>query len=181
MTEVRLPKTIDPIRMAKEKICYVGEVSLDKMHRLADVVLSPQAKLKVSLQGQHDELDFPVISGQMAVKLTVECQRCLKPVDILIKAAFLWSPVASDEAARELPDTHEPILYEGKPLNLVELLEDELLLNLPIVNYHADSACDIPAAYKATEAEVQSTPKENLTHKPFAGLEYLKDDLKKPK
>jgi len=100
--------------------------------------------------------------------LPLECQRCLKPVDVplAIERSFLF--VHGEDAAAQLDtDSEDDVLALTRTLDLRELIEDELLLALPIVPRH--ELCRVPLVAPADEAEaVEEKPN------PFAALAALK-------
>lgn len=76
--------------------------------------------------------------------LQVVCQRCLGPlpVDVEAERSFLFVP-GEDQAAELDAECEDDVLALTRSLDLKELLEDELLLSLPLVPRHA--ACPLPA------------------------------------
>jgi uncharacterized protein len=77
--------------------------------------------------------------------------------------------VFADEEAPELPDGHEAVGGDPRKLDLAALVEDELLLGLPIIPQHqAGDACELPAA--ASDQAEAGAPE---MRRPFAGLKDL--------
>ena len=110
---------------------------------------------------------------QAQVTLPLTCQRCLAPVDTPM-AVDRWFRFVADEAtaAAEDEDSEEDVLaLEPRP-SLRELIEDELLMELPLLPMH-DSCPQAPAALAAPQdagADVEDPPRRN----PFAELVRLK-------
>ena len=103
-----------------------------------------------------------------AAELPLECQRCLKAVDVplQIERSFLF--VHGEETAAQLDtDGEDDVLALTRALDLRELIEDELLLALPIVPRHA--VCPKPLVV-AAGADDMPDEKPN----PFAALAALK-------
>lgn len=93
----------------------------------------------------HGELRTPTgqapqiwlhLTAQAVVPLT--CQRCLGPVDEPL-AVDRWFRFVADEAQAEREDEEadEDVLALDPAFDLVELVEDELLMALPLVPRHA--------------------------------------------
>jgi len=96
---------------------------------------------------------------------TLECQRCLKPMQLPLDSLTRVALVASEAEVDRVPDELEPELAAGGRISLGQLITEELLLMLPIVPLHTGStAC--PSAPVAQEPGSQ-------THKPLAGLAEL--------
>lgn len=95
-----------------------------------------------------------------------ECQRCLQPVLLAldIDRAFRFA-ATEDEAAALDADSEDDVLALSRRLDLRELVEDELLLALPIVPKHEQC----PAPLAPPEASEDGAPAH-----PFAALASLK-------
>lgn len=76
-------------------------------------------------------------------RLALVCQRCLQPVDVDVQVERSFQFVASEALAAEIDaDSEDDVLALSRTLNLIELIEDELLLGLPLVPRH--STCPQP-------------------------------------
>ncbi len=53
-----------------------------------------------------------------------------------IDISFLLSPVISEERAKNLPDQYEPVFMQNESIALYDMIEDEILLALPMVPKH---------------------------------------------
>ena len=103
--------------------------------------------------------------------LPMTCQRCLEPVSVSL-SADRWFRFVDDEATAELEDesAEEDVLAVDEALDLRELIEDELLLALPVVPMHEQ--CPVNVKLSAADPAFQEAAKpEN----PFAALEQLRD------
>lgn len=101
--------------------------------------------------------------------LPLECQRCLKPVDTAVNVERSFLFVRGEDAAAQLDaDSEDDVLALTRALDLRELIEDELLLALPLVPRHA--ACEPPASMAVGEEDLEG---DDTPH-PFAGLAALK-------
>jgi uncharacterized protein len=70
------------------------------------------------------------------ISVDVICQRCLDPMSIEIKAAIALQVIWSEDRIANVSPDYEPWIVVDKIADLAVVLEDELLLALPIVNYH---------------------------------------------
>jgi uncharacterized protein len=85
----------------------------------------------------------------------------------------------SEEELQELPDTEDGIVMEEDGLNILDVIEDELILSLPLVPAHADVNCNLFLnALTQAEIDVQGKDKNSALNdkpNPFAVLATLKD------
>ncbi len=104
---------------------------------------------------------------KLAGSATLECQRCLKPLQVPVDAVVRVGLVASEEDAARLPEDLEPMLAPAGRTTIAGLVTEELLLSLPIVPLHAAGT---PCAPGGAAAAQPDTPE---THRPFARLGEL--------
>ena len=100
-------------------------------------------------------------------KIALQCQRCLAAVEVAlaIERKFLFVP--GEDAAAQLDASREDdVLAMTRALDLRELVEDELLLALPLVPLH--DVCPAPLSVAIDEGAAQERPN------PFAALAALK-------
>ncbi len=105
--------------------------------------------------------------------LTVVCQRCLGPVKVPL-SVDRWFRFVADEAAAEAEDdeSEEDVLaLEPRP-DLEALLEDELLMALPLVPMH--EVCPEPVVMRVADGDVSKPEDEEPRKSPFAELARLK-------
>lgn len=106
------------------------------------------------------------VGAEAAVKL--ECQRCLQPVAVplAVQRSFRFAPDETT-AAQIDADSEDDVLVLTRALDLHELVEDELILALPLVPRH--DLCPQPLE---APADAEEAPAERPN--PFAALAALK-------
>jgi uncharacterized protein len=112
----------------------------------------------------------PWLHLEASARLALQCQRCLQPVEVGLQAQRSFRFVAGEEAAAELdPDAEEDVLALPRALDLHELVEDELLLALPLVPRHDRCPLAVPMTFgDDPAASVEDRPN------PFEALKALK-------
>jgi uncharacterized protein len=113
----------------------------------------------------------PWLHLQVQAQLPMTCQRCLTTVDISVDLDRHFRFVADESIAMAEDDAaEEDLLVVSKQFDLHALIEDELLMALPIVPKHA--VCPQPVKLASTDEEFKAA----LTQKPnaFAALGSLK-------
>jgi uncharacterized protein len=110
---------------------------------------------------------------QARVALPLVCQRCMGPVEMLLDVERSFRFVADEAAAeREDDESDEDVLALSSQFDLLGLIEDELLMALPLVPRH-EPDCPAPVQLSAQDDafdEAQSQGRPN----PFAALAQLK-------
>jgi uncharacterized protein len=106
-----------------------------------------------------------------ATRLVLTCQRCLQPVQlpVTVERSFRF---VNDEAtaASEDEDAEEDVLAESRSFDLRELIEDEVLLAIPLVPRHV--ICPVVLPTSAGEAELEAGKERKAN--PFEVLEKLR-------
>ena len=117
------------------------------------------------------------LTAQAVVPL--QCQRCLRPlaqqlqVDRSIRFVH-----GEDLAARLDEETEDDVMSLPAALDVQDLVEDELILALPIVPRH-EGSCPQPLASPTVQAIAEALPATKQPH-PFAALAVLKRGDKAP-
>lgn len=156
--------------------CFAGEIGLTELDRLAQ--LSPAQMLhaqkgesspgaiKLKFEFGRNELDVPMIVGQLDTSLTLECQRCLRAMDTPMIIDFRLLIDASDELVQE--SNLDTLYSDDGYIDIVTVVEDEIMLELPLVALHEDESCN--KHWQASESESEVAVKDN----PFSVLKQLK-------
>ncbi|MGA9855927.1 MAG: YceD family protein [Gammaproteobacteria bacterium] len=141
------------------------------MPRLAAAVADIRSLANAELQAMHDGGQLTV-HGEVEANLLLTCQRCFGSMHFPVKAEFNLAWVRNENEALRLPDMYEPLLSASGRVKLAELIEDELLLALPMVALHAlpqECSTGVHAASRQTVADAKAARRA-----PFAALKALK-------
>ena len=154
-----------------QKGCFEGEIALSELKRLGELLQLDDAgvdgrNIALNFEFLRSEFDVPMLAGQLRTSLELECQRCLKPLEFPMDVDFRLLIDASDEL---LSQSSEDTLYSDDGyIDIAEVVEDELILAIPLVAMHEDTACN--ENWRDSELPAETPMKEN----PFAVLQQLK-------
>lgn len=168
-----LPDLIDPMHLAESGRVLHGRMALSKLTRLAGSLHDVNGELVLELTGAKQG-KVRSLHGRIETTLRLMCQRCLEPMDQALDVSFTLALVNSEAQAEQLPGDIDPLLVTGTTLALAELVEDELILALPLVALHpSDSPCGARAMLEQAAA-AETGPAETRKN-PFAVLAQLKN------
>ncbi|MBS9425613.1 23S rRNA accumulation protein YceD [Photorhabdus caribbeanensis] len=171
MQKVKLPLTIDALRAAQKRLDYAGSYSPEQVLRIAESVVSVDNDVDSVLSFQIDNQRLAVVRGHSDVDVTLECQRCGGNFSHHVHITYCFSPVVNDEQAEALPEEYEPIdVNEFGEIDLLAMIEDEIILSLPVVPVHDSEHCEVSEA----EMVFGELPLEAEKPNPFAVLASLK-------
>jgi len=194
-----IPKVLHPIKFANQGLSFSGEIAIEQLPRIQALAVSAREnnveesclqteqnilranRVTLTLSFNQDEQNLRVITGTLHCDLRVECQRCLNPVWQTILSDICLAVVFSDEQAKNLPKYYEPLLLENDEVDLYHLVEEEMLLSMPMFSYHSDPDC-LKYGKNAEAEEKRIDPLSNvdmgeatrLLKNPFSVLQSLK-------
>ena len=162
---------------AEVGVPWVEILPLQNLERLAQESIGLQPDLRVNWQaaaelrtGSTGKMDIWLhLTADTTVPLT--CQRCMGSVQTPLQVDQWYRFVATEDIAMAEDDTSEEDLLVLTPqFDLLAVLEDELLMALPLVPMHDE--CPVLPAFSAGVIDVpeQSPDRPN----PFAALAHLK-------
>ncbi len=166
----QLPQLIDPRKFADQGIQIEGHTSIGDLPRLAEYRDSDNQQVTASLQFGRDEDDRRRVTGTVSAELSLKCQRCLEPVTYHIDARVDLVMVWDEEQIKALPEHLDPIMVTEDKMPLAELLEEELLLALPLVALHETCPTSLVEDHADTDSDAGAVKPDN----PFAVLAQLK-------
>ena len=151
--------------------CFEGEISLAEAGRLAELLHGGEAdrtdvQVAIRFEFLRDEYGIPTIKGRLETSLELECQRCLKAMEWPLELDFKLMIDASDDIVGHSDE--DTIYSHDGYIDIMELIEDELLLAIPLVATHEDRACN--KNWQLADKESETPAREN----PFAVLQQLK-------
>ena len=179
MTKEFSAQRLDVKAFAQASARLVGHESLLKYERLAQEAKGLHPDLKVDWEAAGEVRTALGGITQVWLHLKVqasfpmECQRCLTPVDVPLEVERSFRFVADEATAEALDDdSEEDLLAMSREFDLRELIEDELLMALPVVPRHDECPAAVPLASSDDDFEEANTEKPN----PFAALAALRKD-----
>lgn len=132
--------------------------------RLADRLARPDGMANVRMAlSRIDGMAMGQLSVRASAQLT--CQRCLGPLRRTLESESALAFVADEDTP--VPEGREAVAGDARRVDLAALVEEELLLALPLIARHAaGEACELP---NTQPARMAAQP----TRRPFAGLKDL--------
>ncbi|HMN20456.1 MAG TPA: DUF177 domain-containing protein [Ottowia sp.] len=179
------PHRLDVEAFAQQQALLSGHASLADYPRLAsearpspeqpEATADERAEVTWQARGERrrgaDGVTYPALHLQADVRLALTCQRCLGAVQVPLRVDrhFLF---AADEAAAAALDEacDDDVLALAHDYDLHALIEDELLMALPLVPRHAE--CPEAVRLSAQDAGFEAALAEKT--QPFAALAALK-------
>lgn len=158
--------------MVSARRSFEGTLPIATMSRLSGMLASTDGELHFELDFGRDGLGTNYVDVRAQASLSLVCQRTLEPfvLPVVVDTRLGLIKLERDEAG--LPPDYEPLLVpEDGRLTPADVIEDELLLALPLVPINPDSS--LSDEVTGHEPEQDSTG-EGRSENPFAVLRELK-------
>jgi uncharacterized protein len=166
-----MPEVLDAWRMVAARRGFEGSLPLSSMSRLRDALCDDEGVVRYTIEFDRDALQVPYVELRIDAALPLVCQRTLQrflhPVQVAQRLGLLPADADLEAAEAGLPPDYEPLqLPEDGMLRPAELVEDELILAVPVV--------PISPGSEAMERDWPVQAGEAAQANPFAALAGLK-------
>ncbi|WP_440682813.1 YceD family protein [Cysteiniphilum halobium] len=167
------PFILDPIKAAKEGMVLNQTFSFSHLASLHTCIVDGSYDFQLNFKF-HFENNKPLLDGQLAGKVMLICQRTLEPFAFSFDDPIKLGFVTDDRFFKNFPDTYDPYIYKNNQINLIELLEEEILLSIPMIPKKPLNDCQAEqnTSYYGV-FETSDSDKQDKTN-PFSALKKLK-------
>ena len=134
---------IDNVAFAKRDERIVGTLTLEDCKRLADQLQA--AEINYTLEGENNSERY-TLTLSLDAKVQATCQRCMSGMPLSLNREFHYLINDAPLSDNEFSDLEEgddiDLLEPSQAMDLVALIEDEMLMALPIAPVHAEDCND---------------------------------------
>lgn len=113
-----------------------GEIELSRLKRLAGLLSSASGSVQASLRFRQEQGGWLIIDVEYDTTVQLVCQRCLEPVDYHVQDRVEMALLESAALEQHLPEAYEPLVLENERLMPAMLVEEEIIISLPIIPRH---------------------------------------------
>jgi uncharacterized protein len=157
--------------MVSARRSFAGTLPVASMPRLCGMLAGNEGAAQYALDFGRDEFGTAYLEVHVEAPLMLTCQRTLESFVLPLTVDSQLGLIRSEREEAALPPGFEPLLVdEDGRLNPVDVIEDELLLALPLVPVDPDSSLPSEVTGAALDDESTAEPTDN----PFAVLRELK-------
>jgi DUF177 domain-containing protein len=152
----QLPATFDPFQLAERGARLTGRMPLKGLARLARLCVDDAGEAQVDIVFERgDNPNLAILHGTVTAEVRVTCQRCLEPMTVTIvgESRLVYLRPGEESAA---PGGDDETIELERPVQMSELVEDELLLAMPMIPMHELQDC--PARAYAAAAQGKPNP-----------------------
>ena len=163
-----LPDILDPWRTVQARRVFEGTLAVAQMRRLIGLLASPDGEVSYSVEFGRDAFEVSYIDLKLDTSLNLICQRSMAEFSQPIRVDQRLGMIRDDAEEARLPEGYDPLLVENDQLRVKDVIEDELILALPVV------ALSPGAPLEQIPVTSGSIPDDDQPPNPFAVLGQLK-------
>ena len=160
-------KVIDSFEFCRQRQQLTGHTATAEFTRLIPELADSSGELSWSFSGEQHVNGYAQLTVEVRGEVRVICQRCLKPLAIPVASqsalVLARNDGEADEIEARLDDDSVDVVVGSSTLDFMMLVEDDVLLALPLSPRH-DVCHDAENSAKA----------ESRANSPFAILRNLK-------
>lgn len=150
---------------------FAGRLPLSALPRLREALVDDGGEVAYTLSFDRDALQVPYVELGIEAQLPLLCQRTLQrfvyPVSLVQRLGLLRAGDDDEAAEAALPEGYEALaVAEDGGIRPVDLVEDELILAIPVVPVSPGS--------ESVERDWPVAADEQAQANPFAALAALK-------
>ncbi len=159
---------IQPRKLANKggQLSYHWKIS--DFERLDGLLYSDQGSISAELTGRTDDRHRNLVETTIKANVQLQCQTTFEPIHYAIDTKVVYCSVISEEQIANLDDEYEPLLVEDGAVDIKRVIEDELILSLPIIANKSSEEIGL----NMTFGELPNVEEEKKN--PFTVLEGLK-------
>jgi len=130
------PHYVDARKVFSQKGNFSGELGKEKFDRLPSLLVEGVFSVNAELRFSIGDRGRRMIEGNVDAQVSVACQRCLKPLELTLADDIRLALVQDEEAAEKLDNGIDPWIEAEYRLNPAQIVEEQLLLSMPLAAYH---------------------------------------------
>lgn len=127
------PEIVDAWRMVSARRSFNDSLPVAQLPRLCSALAAPEGKVAYDIEFGRDDLGIAYLALHLQTELTLTCQRTLEPFVLPVVVDSRLGLITREEDEAGLSPGYEPLLLESAELRPADVIEDELLLALPLI------------------------------------------------
>jgi uncharacterized protein len=128
-----LPDRVDIARQVQARRLYEGVLPLAAMRRLCGSLATNEGSAHYSVEFGRDGFGISFVALRVEAELPLTCQRTLEVFAYPVSIDQRLGLIARESEESGLPEGYEPLLVPEGDLSIADVIEDELILALPVV------------------------------------------------
>ncbi len=136
---------INSLEFSRSAKVLRGKIATVNLYRLRDFLRAADGVIEYELSGAVDPEEKSLLHIAIKGKLYLKCQRCLEELEHDVDlVSDLWL-IENEKEFPEITEENEGVdcILAETEMDVLALLEEEIILNLPISPRHETGACSV--------------------------------------
>lgn len=168
-----LPDRLDAWRAVAARRQFEGVLPLAALTRLAPMLADREGEVRYAIAFDRDEHGAAFVEVVASVGLPLVCQRTLERFVLPVRIEQRLGIVRSESDEASLPPGWEPLLAPDGAVDLAAVLEDELILAVPLVPVGPGELPPDGIVWSTVDRDT-AAPEAPGVASPFAALDRLR-------
>ena len=154
---------IQPRKLANKNGELRYNWTIAEFTRLDGLLYSDKGEVSVHLTGRLDDRKRYLVEANIVAEVELECQTSFEPIKRRIDTQITYCMVVSEDQIASLDDEYEALLVEDGQVDIKAVIEDELILCLPVVANKSSDELAIQMSYGDLPKEAEEVKKNPFT------------------
>ena len=170
-----IPERVDHRKLANQAGLIEGTLPIQCFHRLGEMLVVREGDVYLRLEFSKGDFGSTRVDGSVSTEVCTICQNCMQQFWRKISCDVALQIVADESKLERLTEDEDAIVAPDKVISVAELIEDELILAMPMIPRHEEGQCpetdyerDVLVLQKVEK--VEKVEKVQTTYRPFADL-----------
>jgi uncharacterized protein len=167
-----IPERVDHRKLANQAGLIEGTLPIQCFHRLGGMLVVREGDVYLRLEFSKGDFGSTRVDGTVSTEVCTICQNCMQQFWRKISCDVALQVVSDESKLERLTEDEDAIVAPEKVISVAELIEDELILAMPMIPRHEEGECPETDYERDVVVlqEVQEVQEVQTTYRPFAGL-----------
>jgi uncharacterized protein len=158
MPTTLIPERIDHRKLASQAGLLEGTLPLGLFQRFAEMVSDRKGEVHLMLAFSKRDSGTTKVDGSALSTVEMVCQNCMEPFQLEVSCDISTKVLTDESEMQKLEEMEDAIVEEGRIISVADLVEDHLILALPMIPRHEVGKC-LGSEYGLQK---ETSPKEKL-------------------
>lgn len=164
-----IPERVDHRKLANQAGLIEGSLPIQCFHRFGEMLVAREGDVYLRLEFSKGDFGSTRVIGSAATEVCLICQNCMQEYRQPVTCELDLRVVSDESKLERVPEVDDAIVAPDKVISLAELVEDDLILTMPMIPRHEEGQCP-DTDYEQEEIVLPEVQEEPNTYRPFADL-----------
>lgn len=136
-----LPRQVDLGDYTQQGRVLSGTLTSRELPRVSVLLEEPTDTINFQLEFKRDECGRRLVHTHVCAGLKLVCQRCGQMMELPVDQSSILCAIKEEHLAESLPRDYEPLLTDDGSVVPLDIVEEELLLAIPMIPKHEEGNC----------------------------------------